>query len=437
MAVYFKNEVIKDDDELYRYTVNEDEINMRNQNMIKRVKNTQYYFTFVNPQLGFFRDDMLLPDNGMTWCFHNYGYRTILTTLSSVKYTILKKEAKCPFYGFKLIKSLKEYNVYENTYALPMTYVYDSYITNDEVKEKNPIDKEELMLKTAILDKPIDYKKFRDVVSTNSEIYYHIDNITEDIDFDEIKKVIDVKEDSQSVLVSFLPIENAEMYVVLKGVKIKNNDKYIGFAGVTVDGRVVYLINHLATNWSFDKEDYVFNMGYSDIINMLALTFDGPNEYKYDDLYIDYIPMDDYEKYISDRKDMKLNQYKILNDEYNFDIDVDSSKILCVAVPYSSGFSATINGEEKEVLKVNNKNIGIMLNAGNNKVKLKYNTPYGKEGKKLSLIGIVLLILTILITEMRRRKIKIPNIFSKISPIFKKVIGKIKDIKIIKSNEYI
>ena len=90
-------------------------------------------------------------------------------------------------------------------------------------------------------------------------------------------------------------------------------------------------------------------------------------------------------------------------------IYANSSGILQISTSYTLGWKAFVDGKETDTINVNTGFIGIPLNQGEHKIRLKYSTPYLITGAYLSCIGIILMILVFLIDSIyhlneRRKK---------------------------------
>ena len=79
-------------------------------------------------------------------------------------------------------------------------------------------------------------------------------------------------------------------------------------------------------------------------------------------------------------------------------------RILCIALPYSIGWSATINGEPVEILEGNRMYMAIPIKAGYNEIELRYETPGIRIGAIISLAS--LLILAVMIPIRRKRNVR-------------------------------
>lgn len=60
-------------------------------------------------------------------------------------------------------------------------------------------------------------------------------------------------------------------------------------------------------------------------------------------------------------------------------------QILCVTIPYSKGWKATVNGNRTKIYKANGMFMGIIMKKGTQSVKLDYETPGLKIGACISL----------------------------------------------------
>ena len=61
-------------------------------------------------------------------------------------------------------------------------------------------------------------------------------------------------------------------------------------------------------------------------------------------------------------------------------------------IPYDAGFNVLVDGEKREIVKVNHNFIGFKLEKGNHNIELTYNSKGLKEGKIISIIALILTI---------------------------------------------
>ncbi|GAB2615932.1 hypothetical protein GCM10027035_10530 [Emticicia sediminis] len=85
-------------------------------------------------------------------------------------------------------------------------------------------------------------------------------------------------------------------------------------------------------------------------------------------------------------------------------IDIDASKVLFLAIPHDKGWSATVDGKEATIEKVDAGLMGILLEKGNHKVELAFEPPYVKEGTYVSIISLLLWGAGIVFFSRRKKK---------------------------------
>ena len=64
--------------------------------------------------------------------------------------------------------------------------------------------------------------------------------------------------------------------------------------------------------------------------------------------------------------------------------------MMFLSIPYDAGWSAKVNGQDKQFELVNTGFLGLMLPAGNHTVELSYSSPYFYQGWLVSLVALSL-----------------------------------------------
>lgn len=440
----------------------------RNANILNRFSSTQYYWSMTNSYVTSYRALMELPDPSI-YSFTNYDDRTSLTALSSTQYYITKEDNSTGIpYGFtpvytgnskeSLINKYNEklrseigteptdvqydyirnwfydpYTIFKNEYNLPITYCYDSFISKEKYEELNPLSRQELLLKTCMIDEKlfetdeykgtaVDYIIPSSVSCNNLGITYN-DNAFVTTEY------------NTSANISFNAPAGAETYIRIRGLDFTQTpiyDLYMGDDALDplnlynktgydlLDADEKYLLfkeryhmhydedvtlsvtssNGYTKSFNYRREeapfssgrhDYIINMGYSEKpTKSFTLSFPLRGVYSIDSIEIYSIPMDGYEECISDLGKSHLDNVKYDIDSISGTINLDTPKILTAAIPFCRGWSAYIDGSPAHVLAVNNHYIGLEVPKGNHYVSFVYSTPYKKQGLVLSVIGIII-----------------------------------------------
>ena len=93
------------------------------------------------------------------------------------------------------------------------------------------------------------------------------------------------------------------------------------------------------------------------------------------------------------------------DDHMVIDINNERGGYVFIPVPYQSGWSATLNGDEAEIIRANSGFMAIKVNAGENRIVIDFHTPMLNTGIMLSAIGVVLLAVIILFQHIKKKKI--------------------------------
>lgn len=89
---------------------------------------------------------------------------------------------------------------------------------------------------------------------------------------------------------------------------------------------------------------------------------------------------------------------------FSANIDTDTEGVVLFSVPYDKGFSAKVNGNDTEVLKVDNGLTAVFVGKGESRIEFSYFTYGVKEGAVLSAVGLCLFAIYILVCVRRKRK---------------------------------
>ncbi|MBR4038711.1 MAG: YfhO family protein [Clostridia bacterium] len=134
----------------------------------------------------------------------------------------------------------------------------------------------------------------------------------------------------------------------------------------------------------------------------IKITFPQTGHYSFEKMEVICQPMDNYARYVDDLRNESFEQVKFGNDMFSGVITVDRPKILCMAVPYSAGWKAYVDGIETDVMRANVWSMAIELEAGEHFIEFRYFTPGLKAGMLISCMGL----LAMVAIEIGRRKKK-------------------------------
>lgn len=347
----------------------------------------------------------------------------------------------------------KKYLLHQNEVALPLAYTYDSYISKELFEQLSPLQRQEAMLQGIMLEKQPSNCVPTNVSLTSQEINYFLTCNSEHITAQGNSFVV-TKENS-SVTLEFDGLEQAETYLYISGLSYKgtpksslyNDDKMIDpmdlytqekwnklskeskkelirqekywqepdqhrlriiasdTANVNIEKELTYYTSRYT--WATGRHDFLVHLEYSDAKKTsIKIIFPYIGTYAFNELKVLCQPMAHYLVQVNALRQNVLENinmnYLPVNDSPSITnmitgtIYLDRPKILCMTVPYSSGWKAYVDGNEQPVLKANLMFMGLEVGPGNHQIQFVYCTPGLNIGIFLSMIGAVIFVMLML-----------------------------------------
>ena len=169
----------------------------------------------------------------------------------------------------------------------------------------------------------------------------------------------------------------------------------------TMDGFVLYEnTNYVPMGFTYDSyitEETYENSMTSTRSNLLmrALVLSDEDVAAYGK-YLTELPDDRlydlyYETYVSDCSDRRANAcsaFQMTNSGFSAEISLDKDNLVFFAVPYDDGFTAYVNGEEREIVEVDQGLMAVLCPAGTSTIDFVYEADGLKLTKTVTLIAI-------------------------------------------------
>ena len=117
-----------------------------------------------------------------------------------------------------------------------------------------------------------------------------------------------------------------------------------------------------------------------------------------------------YENMVADLSDEQLDVTAYDSTHLSGTIDVKEDGIMLLTIPYSEGWSATVDGSEAEIIGINDALMGIRLSKGSHEIGLSYRPHMFNEGLAITSISILLILAASIIPAIidRRKAIAAP-----------------------------
>ena len=313
-------------------------------------------------------------------------------------------------YGVEKLSKKGNITLYKNKYALPFAYAYDSYMTEQQYEQLNGIGKEQAMLAQIILNQhPAD-----------KEIQHNEQRKDPDIQTISLPETRISSPKGKKYAEITVPVEkDKETYLYFKNLvyhgKKNGDDKFIltgrkGTKGILVTQNDVQQKIHIQSTFNpyyFGRKDYIVKINHqtSKAKEKVRLNFLSPGEYEFDDISLITVPKKDVLARLKERKENSMKQIQYEGNHFRGVYHAKKDQILCVTIPYSKGWKATVNGNRTKIYKANGMFMGIIMKKGTQSVKLDYETPGLKIGAWISLVAWIGLGIYGLYFEKYRKKL--------------------------------
>ncbi|MBO4407979.1 MAG: YfhO family protein [Clostridiales bacterium] len=434
------------DDDYIRYT---SLLTSYNAGLTAGISSSSFFWSITNPNEMTFRREIAASE---TPEFHYRGFDSrmnLLATEAMKYYTVplnYEGTAGAVPYGMKEIGRDKKNIVFENEYALPIGYTYDSYMTEEDWNKAEPYQREDYILENVLLDKKPSAVPQGSVGSGSLEIPYTLE-YGDSVTFENNRFVTTKTEDDITIkLDKAIPSAEYNLQIMnLQCREVSAYDLYFGsdegdpqhkydeakfnklsksqknkikktrfrrpltestidIKGNGIKRSVLYL--NPDDSLASGKYDFDLNFGYSEEgITEINVHLTNRGIYTFDSLKVIARPTEDFPAKIAKLKENVLTDAEFGKDEFSGSITTDKAKILVLAIPYLKGWEAEIDGAKTELMLANKHYMALEIAPGTHKIELKYNRPLQKAGCVITLAG-CLVCAGIVVFEEKRRKIK-------------------------------
>ncbi|MFL2105686.1 YfhO family protein [Desemzia sp. FAM 23991] len=342
---------------------------------------------------------------------NGFDDRRIANHVMGVQYivTALKNEKYLP-YGYEVVYRSEGDNAHlvaETDQAYPFAYANDAFMSNTEFEKLNPVEKEEFLSTGFTADEEkVDSAKlalFEDRLTTQSVDTTISSQDEEKITIDGDKIYVQDSDGKIAIRINDLEnIRNSEVYVYLEGLNHEPkpreslnrvNTSFNTTVAFNDRNKIIHQSDELSFSSYIHREKMLFNLGYQsgDESDTITLQFEKPGVYDLEEITVYALPMDEaYDDKVAEKRENQLMITNFENERVSGTISSTEDTVLVTSMPYSIGWSAKINGEEIDPIKVNYGFIGIPLEAGESEVLFSYQTPFFKTGLVVSVIGFAL-----------------------------------------------
>ena len=291
--------------------------------------------------------------------------REFLLHQNGVLYLIRSREEGTVFppYSFELISSDGEYELYRNRYEASIVHFYDQTLSYEDLDKMDPYDREISMLDYCITDES-------DASYVPSE-----------------ETCYTVSEEDDGVLLTFEPVNECDVSLYIED--LRSSDESVGMFRTRVDflneGEVAaseYIVSYTPSNNYYNgKDSFLVSSGFTeDPVDSIRITFTTPGEYSYGSLRLYSRSSEETVRRLDAYYDTCDTDYSFGVNSIDLSVPAPSDGVLFIAVPYSDGWTCTVDGGKAPVMRANEAFMGVRLSPGDHEVRMHYSTPMLKEG---------------------------------------------------------
>lgn len=404
-----------------------------NQSLLKGYYGHNWYFSIAPEWYFAFYNSLQLNSMERTYSLRGLDGRTVLNEITATRYYVTQERGDCLVpYGYELVKavengreiSLEEAEekesegeaslsyVYENKYFLPLGYTVSSWIREDEYNALSPIEKQEALLQSVVVEEEQEdlmHTLPRDATALPMDVMQEFCRVADSNGLTWENNQICVTEKNATITLQFQGRPNSETYLWLNEFQVeKSARKYQTGTVESGDTRNHFVLMDPEKSAWYDEPNQTIHLGYSkEPRKSCTIIFPEKGIYSLDDFVVVYESMDAYESKAQALKADHLENVKVSPNKIQGDITLSKTKLLQMAVPYSTGWKAYINGREAPVLRSNKMYMALELSAGDSHVEFVYETPYLRMGCVVSVVGIAILLYASVIRKAMRRSKKL------------------------------
>ncbi|MCC5894721.1 MAG: YfhO family protein [Alkalibacterium sp.] len=402
--------------EPYRVGVTSQDNHVRNQFIYLDVMGLNSYLSVTNGNLTDFASTIETTGFQLIQPLRNgVDDRRIANHLLGVNYiiTAAENESFLPF-GYEVVEELEnnqneDYILAETPNAYPFAYAIGNALSEQEFMNLNAVERESSLVENVVLEdtvfQELSIETSPDGASVRELDYEVLDSGNDpvslpdsDIQIQEAQTEFTLILDEPEELIGhewFIRFEGLDYHPLDESPWLRQSMNYRLSVSDGQQVKSIYQSDKYSFSSYFHREHMLFNMGHmteTDDIDQVQITVDRPGIYSLDDISVYALPVSaqEDERIASEKNERALDIDLFSNDRIEGNVDAAANEILVTSIPFSTGWSATVNGQQRDVLKANVGFVGISLDEGENRIELTYRTPYMSVGLALSLVGITL-----------------------------------------------
>lgn len=361
------------------------------------------YWSVIPEHVSAYYRDLEMPGLDCLNRLYGYGASSSLNALAAVGWCLRNSENDLLLpYGYTQTGSADQADgdcvrIFRNDYALPLGYLFTDTMSEADYAALGPVEKQAALLDRAVL---------ADAAGEPCEsVVRSIEWTPAEADGVEIAGDRLIARKDGTLTLRFTGLPDAENWFVLDGLKTEEaseTNPYIEF--ISEAGMNKCKLSEPTSTFYYDQKGVSVSLGCSESgMSECTLRFSCDMTLRFGSININCLPMDHYRERIRALQAGGMRNAAVENNRITGSVDAAQGGILQIAVPYSKGWSAAVDGEKAEIVRCGGMYMGIALDAGSHTVELNYVTPGLKTGACCSAAALALLIILLFITKRKKQ----------------------------------
>ncbi|MEY8460643.1 YfhO family protein [Eggerthellaceae bacterium 24-137] len=411
----------------------------RNQSFAQGFMGADFYSSFYNQNVDDFRQALGIADNYSNYIFNGHDGRFALESLMGARYFVSASEARGAVpEGYEKVADLGEgdggalYSLYENSSAMPLAFVYETAVSEDDFQRLGMVQREELLTRACVIeglpsgadegagvlapsgvvDQEVSLESAEGALFSDGVIRVYepggkivvkaggVGKAENFLVFDNLEfeaMPLEERADLVDKVGSFASTSETPEYTVwdeLKWAPASSSNLTLEAAGVH---RVATIVNSGHTGYG-GKTDWAFNMGYSrKPVREFSVEFSTCGTYSFDSLYVASLPLEGVSSALDKLQEDNAAVLELDTNAMTVHVEAepeasDDARYVFLSIPYSRGWAATLDGQPVEIQKANVGFMAIAVDGRAHNIHLEYCPPGLKVGAGCTVVGIVLFV---------------------------------------------
>ena len=374
-----------------------------NASMLLGLKSYDYYHSNYDNNVDRFYDELAIISDSRGFCYTGLRGREYLEHLCGTKYLLVSDSLSfmTPYSYSDTGEASGGYSLYTTDRDVSMVSYFDTVYSEEQYNAMTPYERETALLQGIVLDQ-INSIEVCELADEDDSILPYTLFCSEGITIED--NLINVESADAYICLCFDSIADSDIELYLDDLRYIPDrdvfyyqlyaDLYDGDEFLTGDAYVGFSENHPTYH---DKTDLMVDYGFVDhSADQIRLVFGTAGRYSCEGITVYRRSQEQIVSALDAYYDAKPDSECVFDDNA---IDVtyttDRSGYILLAVPYSSGWSAVLDGEECEIIKADTAFMAVKTEAGTHNLSLVYRTPNIGTGALVSATGIILLIAAI------------------------------------------